>query len=385
MKKTLTVLTAILFLGCGGGGGGGSEELKTASATYVDSPVSGVEYECGSVKGVTNEVGGFIYEVGKDCKFKVGDIAFKTIKSYELENGKIILENSSVVASLLQTLDIDGDPANGITITEEIREKLKGYKVTALDDETIQSVYEKVKDANGYDGKYFSKTEALMNLIASQTQLFKSLVASKTLYAVSSDEEGVEELKVEVDPEASSITYESGYSLGMNISGNLVTFENNSTALATLYKNRITLTYLVENMPVYSDEVFFSEADAKDYEKRLSNGEYLKSLIAGKVFYQLFMSDGKLILNRVTINKDATAGMFSAVDGSKFGGTFSIKIDKNRLKLHIDGVDVDYSAVYLGKNDNMLILAPSKSEVNVASYMFFDESYAKNLLESLLN
>jgi hypothetical protein len=48
-------------------------------------------------------------------------------------------------------------------------------------------------------------------------------------------------------------------------------------------------------------------------------------------------------------------------------------------------VDVDYSAVYLGKNDNMLILAPSKSEVNVASYMFFDESYAKNLLESLLN
>jgi len=389
MKKAIAIALSLLYLGCGGGGGSSSDvsdSLKTASATYVDSPVSGVEYQCGSVSGITNDTGGFIYEVGKDCIFKVGGINFKTIKSYELEDGKVILENSSVIAAFLQTLDVDGDPSNGITITKEVRDKLKDVKITALSDDSIENIYNELKTLPTYSGKYYTKTEALLNLIQSQTNLIKSMISSKTLYNVSSDSNGVNINKVYINSEANAFSLETGESLGMNINGNLITFDNNITAMANIYKNKISLTYMLNTLPVFSEEMFFNESDAKTYANELKSGEYLKALIAGKVFYQVFQnSDGSLVLNKVTINNDASAGMFSAVDGSRFGGTFAIKISGNILNLHIDGVNIDYKATFLGKNDNMLILAPSKNEVNIASYMFFDESYARKVLDSLVN
>ncbi|WP_456488468.1 hypothetical protein [Caminibacter pacificus] len=385
MKKLLLSAAAVLFfIGCGSSSGGG-DELKTASATYVDAPVAGIEYQCGGVSGVTDNLGGFIYEEGKDCVFRVGGIAFKTIKSYELEEGKVIMENSSAIAALLQTLDIDGDPSNGITISAEENKLLANYSLSSIDDTAIENLYEKLKTLPTYKGKYYTKTEALLNLIHSQTQMVKDTLANKTLYYVKSSDE-VEEGYITINADANETNIDGVVNMGFSINGTVVNFEDNTTAVLNLYNDRVTLTYLYDNLPVKSLELFYSKTQADNFANELKSGEYLKKLIAGKVFYQVFQdSDGNLILNQVQINSDASAGLFHAVDGTKFGGTFSIKISGNKLYLHIDGVNIDYSVEYLGKSDEMLIFAPSEQNVNIASYMFFDENYAKNILALLQN
>ncbi len=76
--------------------------------------MKGVIYECGNFKGITSSDGLFLFTDGKDCTFKLGDIEFKIIKSDKLFNGVTIIEDDINIARVLQTMDIDANPENGI-------------------------------------------------------------------------------------------------------------------------------------------------------------------------------------------------------------------------------------------------------------------------------
>ena len=120
--KFLSSITFIAILaGCGGGGGSNA----TATAYYKDSSVEGVEYHCGSQTGVTNKDGAFSFEVGQNCEMKLADLTLRNVSANELFDGKIIVEDNPTVAAFLQSLDVDGDPDNGITITKEEMQHLK--------------------------------------------------------------------------------------------------------------------------------------------------------------------------------------------------------------------------------------------------------------------
>ena len=384
--KRLVVLSIALLIGCGGGGNGHDSQTESATANYVDSPVSGIEYECGNIHGITDVQGKFVFERSKGCVFKIGNIVLKRISPQALENGKVIFETSPLNASLLQTLDNDADPLNGITIQEKVRNVLKKITVKNLDDSNIEKIYEYIKNTEGYNGKFYSKTEALLNLIKSQTVFIKNLISGKKLYVVSCTEEGVRINETEVNANADSMMNEDGRIIDINIAGSSIVMENNKTGQIIPYKNKIKIIYQENGLPVYSSNIFFDLLEAEEFKNNLISGKYIKSLIAGKVFYQFIKSpDGKLVLNRIIIDKNATSGMFNVVDGSRLGGSFSIKINGNKLLIHIDGMDKDYSVEYLGRTGKMLIFAPSRNEINITSYMFFDESYARNLLEKELN
>jgi len=124
MKKikslSLSLIATIAISGCGGGGSSNS-----GVAYYHDSAVEGVEYICGSKSGVTNKDGGFIYESGKNCQMKLANLTLRDIPPTQLSNEAIIIEDNPKVAAFLQSLDIDGDPDNGITINKEEVEALK--------------------------------------------------------------------------------------------------------------------------------------------------------------------------------------------------------------------------------------------------------------------
>jgi hypothetical protein len=123
----LGVLLALpLFAACGGGGSDGSTSpppppaATFADGVFIDSAVEGLTYQSGSnASGTTDADGTFTYEEGVSITFSLGGITLGT-----LPDGKALVspydfgaQQAENMARLLQTLDADGNHANGIDLT----------------------------------------------------------------------------------------------------------------------------------------------------------------------------------------------------------------------------------------------------------------------------
>ena len=130
MKKRILVVgilpfVSFLFLGCGGGGGtsGSSAQATLNTGIFVDSRVEGLEYNSKSKSGKTDSNGYFTYKSGEEVSFKLGNItlgkAVSDITDGVITPRDIVDNNVSEVEILriLQSLDEDSDPTNGIKIT----------------------------------------------------------------------------------------------------------------------------------------------------------------------------------------------------------------------------------------------------------------------------
>ena len=132
----LSVSVAILLLtGCGGGGGSSSSGETTVSVTttstglFLDTYVSGLKYSSKSHSGITDSNGYFNYTSGEDITFKIGNITlgtakvdstgivtpFTTASSSDINNPKVIN-----TLRILQSLDDDHNPSNGINISQTL-------------------------------------------------------------------------------------------------------------------------------------------------------------------------------------------------------------------------------------------------------------------------
>lgn len=119
----------------GGGGGGGSTTTvpaaTTLTASLVDSLVQGVSYTTSSgLTGVTLVDGTFNYKAGDTVTFKVGNATIGTFNTASINADHIVMLQDIVgvartnttdprvvnIAQFLQSLDSDGNAANGITI-----------------------------------------------------------------------------------------------------------------------------------------------------------------------------------------------------------------------------------------------------------------------------
>lgn len=94
------------------------------TGVFIDSPTGGINYSTVTVNGSTNTNGEFQYNDGESVTFSIGSIDFPTVAArpvitlLDVVNTQDV-NNISVVniARLLQSLDIDGDPINGIMIS----------------------------------------------------------------------------------------------------------------------------------------------------------------------------------------------------------------------------------------------------------------------------
>ncbi len=130
MKRviSLSIIALSLFSGC--------VSVEDKKAKVVDSEVEGLEYQCAGLFDYTSKDGEL------SCRhmplgFKIGEIRLGKI--YKIPQDGIILPQDIVGAKrsdlynqnvvkltvLLQSLDADKNPENGITITKETRDKLK--------------------------------------------------------------------------------------------------------------------------------------------------------------------------------------------------------------------------------------------------------------------
>lgn len=107
---------------------------ETQTGVFVDSPVAGVAYTTSpsGKSGITNAIGEYQYEEGDTVVFSIGGIVFPEVTAKGKvtpldmggENADLNTPAVTNVIRLLQSLDADGDPENGISITEATRTTL---------------------------------------------------------------------------------------------------------------------------------------------------------------------------------------------------------------------------------------------------------------------
>ncbi|MEC8259230.1 MAG: hypothetical protein VX032_02325, partial [SAR324 cluster bacterium] len=125
------------------------------TGVFVDSAVAGVTYTTSSgFSGTTNSSGEFSYRSGDTASFSIGDINLGSVTASAVLTPVEVMGASGTadpkvinLARLLQTLDSDGDPTNGIEITSATSNTLKSKSLnfnvavdTFTNDSTIAQI-----------------------------------------------------------------------------------------------------------------------------------------------------------------------------------------------------------------------------------------------------
>lgn len=132
LKKNGVLVLAVLLLFFLGACGGSDDDPASGDGTeyeigvFLDSPVSNIGYRTETLEGETNSLGEYDYVEGETVTFFIGDLEFPsvtatgTVTPLDLAGTDDTADNVVVnIIRLLQTLDQDGDPTNGITISDD--------------------------------------------------------------------------------------------------------------------------------------------------------------------------------------------------------------------------------------------------------------------------
>ncbi|MEO9872806.1 hypothetical protein [Ekhidna sp.] len=139
IKILLALIVLILWTGCGSDDSTTPKEQEKSylSGVFLDSPVEGLLFISGDTTGYTNSEGTFIYEEGEDIEFRVGAVSLgkvvpkETISPIDLGGADATINTSLVknIASLLQSLDSDGNTSNGIAIQKEVSDEIESNSI----------------------------------------------------------------------------------------------------------------------------------------------------------------------------------------------------------------------------------------------------------------
>ena len=124
--KALILSSVVLLANCGGGG---SDSPSTLTGVFIDSPVINIGYRTATQNGDTNSRGEFKYLAGETVTFFIGDMEFPPVLAAEVVTPLDMADTDDVahhmvinIIRLLQSLDKDGDPDNGINITQTAKD-----------------------------------------------------------------------------------------------------------------------------------------------------------------------------------------------------------------------------------------------------------------------
>lgn len=285
IRITLLLLLLASLTACGGGGGGGSGDTTGNSGSssgsssgsnspmilsgiLVDSLVQGVNYTTATESGTTDAQGTFNYLSGEDITFSIGDVAFPTIAAkstitpFDLA-GTLDVNDTALInmARLLQTLDVDGDVSNGITVDDAAHLAATGASIsfTSLTFDTDTDVVNLVSNSGSVNGALIDGTTAINNLVTyvnpdtGCTRLHSTIGYQATLIQRSNGVSGQATIIDDCTIQLSSLNYDGGglpdvsiyaglgenYAAGFSISNNLFgTPLNNINLTVTLPEDR---------------------------------------------------------------------------------------------------------------------------------------------------
>jgi hypothetical protein len=176
-KLYLSILVVILISGCGGGGGGEENPTPTSldlnTGVLIDSAVEGVSYHTETQAGTTNSKGEFSYKNGEIITFSIGALDFPQVTAIQMITpltlaGAVSLTDQTAtnIARLLQSLDEDGDPQNGIKILSNaaLVATQMDFDVDASTFETNPNVINLVANSGSVNTSLVSAAEAQVHL-----------------------------------------------------------------------------------------------------------------------------------------------------------------------------------------------------------------------------
>jgi hypothetical protein len=182
LLKTLSIgmVVGLFITACG------SSSSNTSTVTVlgfngklVDSGVSGVNWECGDKSGITLADGNFgVCPAGSTVTFSLGSVVLGSLKQTEdfiftpqdlAGVSRSDTSNTAVLkmASLLQSLDDDGNPSNGINITPAVRSAFaQSTTATSLSGiGSVETLVQQIATIAGVTLTYVSEQEALVDLL----------------------------------------------------------------------------------------------------------------------------------------------------------------------------------------------------------------------------
>ncbi|AFT72372.1 Autotransporter adhesin [Alloalcanivorax dieselolei B5] len=145
--KLGTLALAVMLTACGGGGsssggsgdgGGGEPEppVETETGVFTDSVVAGINYQTnpGNQSGKTNALGEYNYVEGDTVVFSIGDTELPPVTATGRVTPADMADGNHAdvvinVLRLLQTLDDDDNPDNGIAISQQTLDDFIGKEV----------------------------------------------------------------------------------------------------------------------------------------------------------------------------------------------------------------------------------------------------------------
>ena len=160
-----SALMCLSTAGCDTGGGHGVLVTPESAqqGRFLDGPVVGLQYDSPSWTGITGENGTYLYQAGEIVTFSIGNVTLGTCSTKEIVTpldlvpGAVNTTNPVVIniSQFLQSLDLDGNPGNGILITSEMSEILKEFTVDFTDPDfennpQVQLMFEKLNEMEIY-------------------------------------------------------------------------------------------------------------------------------------------------------------------------------------------------------------------------------------------
>jgi len=147
MKKTvitgLTVAASLVLSGCGGGG----SDIATETGYFIDTAVEGLSFQTASgISGTTDEYGRFQFKHGESITFQIGNLYLgEAIPDEEGLMTPAILSHGDealkiLLLQMLQALDIDNDPTNGITLPEDLLDKIDPISIEDMNESELLSL-----------------------------------------------------------------------------------------------------------------------------------------------------------------------------------------------------------------------------------------------------
>jgi hypothetical protein len=138
MKKIITLgaislVASAILVGCGSSSSSDDSSVEYLDGYFIDAAVANCEYETTSGKhGRTDKDGKFQYKKGDKVKFSLGGLSLGEAKPAEdglVTPKSLTVDEESKVRLLrvLQSLDSDNNPSNGITISDEVITSLEKW------------------------------------------------------------------------------------------------------------------------------------------------------------------------------------------------------------------------------------------------------------------
>jgi len=329
MKKgiffSLAAISVLSIVGCSTDDIKEKIEEEVGKATYVDSAVEGVKYVCGTQTGFTNENGEFKFEKGASCTFYLDDIKIKEILKENLKDGKEFLEVDLKVAKLLQTLDADGDPSNGITIDKEL--------VQAMIDEGITKIPETDAEIEKFKNVMKAHEVEVKTDADTKSHLIKTAILGKTLYQHCKDDTG---------EWISEITFNTDGTISINDNGEVETlkFKIEDGFLFTMEdlnpfeKKEVTIKENLVSFGLDKDDIFYFSktdaliSDAVDCSKDKITMNKIIEAFSGQTYYT---ADKDGFVEKMNFSKDLTSSSWQELVGGNETGTVNISINQNDL------------------------------------------------------